>query len=83
MVAGWNPVFFSLKHRFHILHFPDSTDFSQNQPAAIEVEGAKTNTPSKTNTYKRLPITNTLLLWTVPGGVGVCMGPQSDCLRCY
>ena len=27
-----------------------------------KVEGAKTNTPSKTNTYKRLPIANTLLL---------------------
>jgi hypothetical protein len=26
-----------------------------------KVEGAKSNTPSKTNTYKRLPITNTLL----------------------
>ena len=24
MVAGWNP-FFALKHRFHILHFPNST----------------------------------------------------------
>jgi hypothetical protein len=24
MVAGWNPVNF-LKHRFHILHFPNST----------------------------------------------------------
>ena len=24
MVAGWNPIFF-LKHRFHILHFPNPT----------------------------------------------------------
>ena len=24
MVAGWNPFFFK-KHRFHILHFPNST----------------------------------------------------------
>jgi hypothetical protein len=24
MVAGWNPLFF-FKHRFHILHFPNST----------------------------------------------------------
>ena len=24
MVVGWNPFFF-LKHRFHILHFPNST----------------------------------------------------------
>ena len=24
MVAGWNPVHFQ-KHRFHILHFPNST----------------------------------------------------------
>ena len=24
MVAGWNPFLF-LKHRFHILHFPNST----------------------------------------------------------
>jgi hypothetical protein len=30
-------------------------------PNVPKVEGAKTNTPSKTNTYKRLPITNTLL----------------------
>jgi hypothetical protein len=30
-----------------------------------KVEGAQTNTPSKTNTYKRLPIANTLLLGTV------------------
>jgi hypothetical protein len=28
---------------------------------SYKVEGAKSNTPSKTNTYKRLPITNTLL----------------------
>ena len=40
-------------------------------PYIHKVEGAKANTPSKTNTYKRLPITNTLLPWTVPGGVGV------------
>jgi hypothetical protein len=26
-----------------------------------KVEGVKTNTPPKTNTYKRLPIANTLL----------------------
>ena len=26
-----------------------------------KVEGAKTNTPPKTNTYKRVPISNTLL----------------------
>ena len=27
MVAGWNPFLF-LKHRFHILHFPNSTGLS-------------------------------------------------------
>ena len=36
-----------------------------------KVEGAKTNTPPKTNTYKRLPIANTLLSWTVSRDVGV------------
>ena len=34
IIAGWNPFFFFQKHRFHFLHFPNSTDFSQNQPAA-------------------------------------------------
>ena len=38
---------------------------------ASKVEGAKTNTPPTTNTYKHLPITNTLLPWSVPHGVGV------------
>ena len=36
-----------------------------------KVEGAKTNTPPKTNTYKRLPTANTLLPWTIPHGVRV------------
>jgi hypothetical protein len=27
----------------------------------LKVEGAKTNTPPKSNTYKRLPIANTLI----------------------
>ena len=36
-----------------------------------KVEGAKTNTPPKINTYKRLPIANTLWPWTIPRGVGV------------
>ena len=31
-----------------------------------KVECAKTNTPPTTNTYKRLPIANTLRPWTVP-----------------
>ena len=31
-----------------------------------KVEGAKTNTPPKTNTYNRLPITNTLYLEAFP-----------------
>jgi hypothetical protein len=31
-----------------------------------KVEGAKTNTPSKTNTYKCLPNANILRPWTVP-----------------
>ena len=36
MVANWNPfILFYKKHRFHILHFPNSTDISQNQPATI------------------------------------------------
>jgi hypothetical protein len=34
MIAGWNWFCF-LKHRFHILHFPNSTGLSQNQPATI------------------------------------------------
>ena len=29
--------------------------------SSTKVEGVKTNTPPKSNTYKRLPITNTLL----------------------
>ena len=37
----------------------------------IKVEGAKTNTPPKANTYKRLPITNTWWPWTVFHDVGV------------
>jgi hypothetical protein len=37
----------------------------------LKVEGAKTNILPKTNTYKRLPIANTLRPWTVPHGVGV------------
>ena len=31
----------------------------------IKVEGAKTNIPPKTNTYKRFPFANTLVPWTV------------------
>ena len=45
--------------------------WNQHLKILYKVEGAKTNTPSKTNTYKRLPIANTLQPWTVPGGVGV------------
>ena len=36
-----------------------------------KLEGAKANTPAKTNTYKRFPFTNILLPWTFPHGVGV------------
>ena len=46
-------------------------DIVGQHPSDSKVEGAKTNTPSKTNTYKCLPIANTLLPRTVPGGVGV------------
>jgi hypothetical protein len=35
------------------------------------VEGVETNTPPKTNTYKRLLVANTLLRWITPHGVGV------------
>ena len=38
-----------------------------------ETKGAKTNTPSKTNTYKHLPIADTLLSLIIPHGVGVSM----------
>jgi hypothetical protein len=43
-----------------------STKFGHLIPQPLDldkhkVEGAKTNTPRKTNTYKRLPIANTLL----------------------
>ena len=41
-----------------------------------KVEGAKTNT------YKRLPITNILLSWSVAHGVRA-YGPQSDVFRCH
>jgi hypothetical protein len=37
-------------------------------PYSIEVEGAKTKTPPKTNTYKGLPITNTLLPQSISHG---------------
>ena len=37
----------------------------------IKAEGAKPNTPPKTNTYKRLPLVNALLPGTIPNGVGV------------
>ena len=42
---------------------------------ASKVEGFETNTPPKTNTYKSLPIANTLLSWTVLHGVRV-LGPM-------
>ena len=51
------------------------SDFGTNVGPVYKVEGAKTNTPPKTNSYKRLPITNTLLPWSVPHGVGV-YGPM-------
>ena len=49
---------------------PISTAFRYKKKL-YKVEGAKTNTPFKTNTYKRLPIANTLHPWTVPDGVRV------------
>ena len=41
---------------------------NSNDSSVTKMEGAKTNT------YKRLPITKNLLLWSVPDGVGV-QGP--------
>ena len=54
------------------------TTFLVNKSSSLafstpKVEGANTNTPPKTNTYKRLPIANTLRPWPVPLGVGVSM----------
>ena len=56
----------------------EAVSFSLNLPDGVWVislankgEGSKTNTPPKTNTYKRLPIANTLLPWIVPHDVGV------------
>ena len=46
----------------------------------LKVEGAKTNTPPKTNTYKRLPIANTLIPWTIPHEKE-CPSLQSDRFR--
>jgi hypothetical protein len=37
------------------------TKLGETTSLPYKVEGAKTNTPSKINTYKCLPITNTLL----------------------
>ena len=52
-------VFADCKHGWH--HGP--------QKYRIKVEGAKTNTPPKTDTYKRLQIADTLRPWTFPCGV--------------
>jgi hypothetical protein len=41
----------------------------------IKVEGAKTNTPPKSNTYKRLPIANTLCYLEAFAMVKECIGP--------
>ena len=56
----------------------EAVSFNLNLPNGVWVislgnkgEGSKTNTPPKTNTYKRLPIANILLPWIVPHDVGV------------
>ena len=48
--------------------------------ALAKLGSAKTNTLPKTNTYKHLPIVNTLLPWTVPHSV-VVPGSWSDDFR--
>ena len=58
----WNEIDFEiLKDKRHM----GLVDLYQNGDEEAKVEGAKTNTSPKINTYKRLPITNTLLLWTI------------------
>ena len=47
------------------------TDSMGHQQILCKVEGAKTNTPSKTNTYKHLLVANILLPWTVSRDLGV------------
>ena len=46
------------------------------------IGGAKTNTQPKSNTYKCLPLANTLLPLTILHGKE-CSGPQSDEFRCH
>ena len=57
-------------------------DSSIEEVRSLDVEGAKTNTSLKSNTYKRLPFTNTLLPWTVPHAIGVA-GPTWRRVRCH
>ena len=42
-----------------------------SKPIGSKAEGAKTDTPPKTNTYKRLPIVDIALLRTIPNGAWV------------
>ena len=47
-------------YSIHLPNFPGWLTRAHLATWNNKVEGAKSNTPSKTNTYKRLPITNTL-----------------------
>jgi hypothetical protein len=53
----------------YVMYF--EMDFFVLSKWSYKVEGAKTNTPPRTNTYEHLPIANTLLSLTVPHGVEV------------